>query len=113
MPEPYSVDFPELIKEPADSYAQTLEQAGVDETEITVQLLAMDIMVKHIARDVRDALPFRAPETFFVDDVREIYGLGRNEDIGPETVACLNKALKVLRGEMEPNPIWTDDEAVA
>jgi|GEM_PF-7036017 len=106
------MDFPELVETPAETYAQTLIQRGIPVEEVGMHLLAMDIQVKLIRDSMLDTstLGFAAPETITADRVLDKLGwhnLTEEQGIhSKELLACVSKAVGVLRGDIKPNVIW-------
>lgn len=111
--QPYEQDFPELIQIPAASYQQTLLLSGVSRPEVVVHMMVLDIQVKRIVMAMRSGghLAFTAPE--LIDERRVMDEIGWHNQIqevepqrGKELVACIAKATRILRGEMEDHEIW-------
>lgn len=110
---PYSPDFPDLISAPAASYAHTLELSGVDHDTAVVRLIVMDVLVKLAVEEAGLKLGFRAPENIFVEDVVDCLDIQAETMQHPEKRAVVHKATLILRGDMEPSPIWDMSDQAA
>lgn len=112
--EAFSLDFPELIIPPAASYAQTLRLQGIEQYDVVQRLLRLDRVVKwiYLAALGPEALgcvpPERITSELLASELTDI--LPPQPDRG--LVACMNKAVRILRGEMEPGPHWNPQEVL-
>lgn len=105
--EEYSYDFPEMTKPPASNYGNTLIFDGYSPTSAGIILMVADIQVKNLVKAVYSRVPFRAPETISrLDVANTMYGYEVGGDTDSEVLAYIEKATKILRGEMKPNPLW-------
>lgn len=110
---PHNPDFPSLIAVPAASYVDTLVLSGIDAEKALTQLFVMDVLVKIAVEQAGVKLGFRAPENIFVEDVAETLGDKAWGELFFEDKAIVDKATSILRGEMEPSPIWALTEEAA
>jgi len=110
---PYSIDFPCLIKVPAASYLSTLELDGMEPDEAKIYLLTLDVLVKLAVEKAGYGLACRAPENIFIEDVANKLGYHTDDLNDPVDRAIVNKSTLILRGEMQPNPIWSINDKAA
>lgn len=73
----------------------------------------MDILVKYFVERAGAELAFRAPEAIFVEDVKDRLHYSDKEKPDAEMSAIIDKVTLILRGQMQPNPIWDTDTAAA
>lgn len=108
MTEPYCYDFPELISPPAKNYGNTLVFQGQEREEATIRLVQLDLIVKSIVDVTQDSnsLGCTAPEQINAPRILDEIGYLLPDEINVELLACINKVVRILRREMEPNEIW-------
>lgn len=109
MAEPYDFDFPELISPPARTYGNTLVLNGIMERDqAMIRLVALNMIVKIIVEATQDpnSLGCIAPELISAPRILDEVGYIFPDEPNNELLACVNKAARILRREMEPSELW-------
>lgn len=108
MAEPYNFDFPEIISPPARTYGNTLILNGMERDQATIRLFQLNMIVKTVVEATQDpnSLGCIAPELITAHRILDEVGYIFPDEPNNELLACVNKAARILRREMEPSELW-------